>query len=488
MLAEPLVPSRASRLRQWAVPLLALVVGAVAALVVVSVTHVDFSSSHIASTTTYTTTTHIGTAETLYRNNPQVAEIVAAALDGTTVGHITSSVGSLINFGTRHTGSSTTNATFGIGAARDWIHDQMRSYSGALNVTFDFFRIPNNSPSLPNGANATNVIARLRGSDPSDTRIIIIGGHYDSRASNNADFTSPAPGANDDGSGTVLAMEAARILARYNFPCEIMFVAFVAEEQGLFGAADLARKLRAQGANVYAVLNNDIVGGEIESSETQLDDPFNVRVFSIFGNNTHPNPSSNDSPQRLLARYIADMADTYTRQVPFGVKMNYRPDRFLRGGDQNAFNDQGFVAVRFCEVNENYFHQHQNVRVANGIQYGDLQQFMRSDYVSRVLALNLATAASIAWAPGPPRSVRLIAANLTNLSELTWLPPLDGASRVAGYEVLVRENSNNRWEYAVQIPAGTTRAVLPVTKDNFLFGVQSVDAFGRASLPVFPTV
>jgi len=330
----------------------------------------------------------------------------------------------------------------------------------------------------------TNVIGTIPGSDPTDDRIFMVSGHYDSRASNGNDGTSLAPGADDDGSGTAVVLEALRIMAHYDYPATIVFSAFTAEEQGLYGSQHMAQAYAAQKKNLVAVLNNDIVGGQIQSSETNLTDYTHLRVFSTFG----PSGSENDSPQRELARYVKDTSAAYIKTglgEDWNVVLVYRPDRYNRGGDQNSFNSAGFTAVRLCEINENFYHQHQDVRVINGTQYGDLAEFIVWPYLAKSLGTNIVNLAALARAPGNPSSVTLNTSGLSNLSTLNWRAPLVGASRVAGYYVLIRETYTSDWQIAATTGPTATTATVPYSKDNYLFAVQSFDAAGHKSLPVF---
>jgi hypothetical protein len=337
--------------------------------------------------------------------------------------------------------------------------------------------------STPN-VSLTNVVATIPGTDPTDTRIVLVSGHYDSRASNGNDGTTGAPGADDDGSGTAVVLESLRIMANYDFPCTIVFAAFTAEEQGLYGSAYMAQQYAAQNKNLIAVLNNDIVGGQVSSSETNLTDYTHLRVFSTFG----PSGSENDSPQRELARYVKDTSEAYIKNglgEDWNVVLVYRADRYNRGGDQNSFNSAGFTAVRLCEINENFYHQHQDVRVVNGTQYGDLAEFIVWPYLAKSLATNIVNLASLARAPGAPTSVSLNTSGLSNLSTLNWRAPAFGANRVAGYYVLIRETYTSDWQIAATAGPTATSSTIPYSKDNYLFAVQSFDALGHKSMPVF---
>jgi len=333
----------------------------------------------------------------------------------------------------------------------------------------------------------TNVYAILRGTNPEDAkRMVLLTGHYDSRNSSNENITDPAPGANDDASGTAVSLECARVLCKLHFPGTIIFLTVAGEEQGLYGSKHFAELASAQGWDIEAVLNNDIVGGDQSPGQ----DPKVVRVFSesIPDNATEKQlraigalGGENDSPSRELARYIGQAARAY--QLEVSALLEFRRDRYLRGGDHISFNQQGFAAVRMAEFRENYSRQHQNVRTENGGEYADLPKFVNFDYVANVARVNAATLASLASAPAPPGNVRLETKQLVNGSTLAWDAPNDG--RAVSYEVLWRATSAPDWEHA--LAAGKeAKATIPVSKDNVIFAVQAVDESGHRSLPIVP--
>ena len=400
----------------------------------------------------------------------------------------------LVSFGTRHTLSSAMPADSGrgIAAAAKWIESEFERYSkacgGCLEVKLDTFtQAPGER--IPQPIQLTNVYAILRGSDPeSAKRIIVMSGHYDSRCSGTNDIQCDAPGANDDGSGTIAVMEAARVLSQHKFPATIIFLTVAGEEQGLYGSKHFAKMAKAEGWNIEADLNNDIVGGD----NTPGQDPTKVRVFSE-GIPVAATPqelrliraigAENDSPSRELARYITDIGKEYFPAGKFGPVMIYRQDRYLRGGDHTSFNEAGYAAVRFTEWRENYNHQHQTPRTENGIEYGDWPKFVNFDFVANVTRLNLATLASLAAAPAPPANVRLLTRALVNDSTLQW--EASPADRVAAYEVVWRNTDSPVWTDVKNVGTAIT-ATLPISKDNVIFGVRSVDAQGHRSLVVTP--
>ena len=418
---------------------------------------------------------------------------IAAALKEVSSTRIQTNIEKLVSFGTRSTLSAQDAASIaagrGIGAAREWIKSEFERYSkdcgGCLEVKTDSFT---EAPAdrIPQPTQITNVYAVLKGSDPeSAKRIVLVTGHYDSRNSDNFNIKDDAPGANDDGSGTAVSLECARVLSKLKFPATIIFLTVAGEEQGLNGSHHFAQMAKQQGWRLEAVLNNDIVGGNRDPEQ----DPGVVRVFSegvpaaadekqlqqIRGLG-----GESDSPSREVARYIADVGRTYDP----GVKpmLIFRLDRYLRGGDHYSFNQQGFPAVRFTEYREDYNHQHQNVRTERGIEYGDVPKFVNFDYVASVARLNAATLASLAAAPAPPGDVHLDAAKLENDSTLTW----ESSPRARAYEVVWRATSSPEWEHERDV-GNATRATLQLSKDNVIFGVRAVDAQGHRSLSIVPT-
>ncbi|MDQ2793889.1 MAG: M20/M25/M40 family metallo-hydrolase [Bacteroidota bacterium] len=401
----------------------------------------------------------------------------------------------LVSFGTRHTLSDTQSPTRGIGAARNYVRDEFLKYSkaggGRLTVELDTFTIKPDGKRINKPVLMANVLATLPGTDPTDTRIILVSGHIDSRVSDVMNATADAPGANDDGSGTVLVMELARVLAGQKFPCTLKFVAVQGEEQGLYGSSHLAERAKKEGWNLIAMLNNDIVGNS-HGFDPIINDATQVRVFSegVPANETPEQArtrrqlsAENDAPSRQLARYIQRTAQLYGRGHK--VALEYRPDRFLRGGDHTPFNQQGFAAVRFTEMNEDYTHQHQDLRTEKSRAYGDVTEGVDFAYLRRNAGINLATMASLALAPAAPAKVEVLTANLTNRTELRWQAPAAGP-KPSGYVVLVRETSASQWQQ--RFPVAGLTADFPISKDNFIFGVVSVDAAGHESVAVLPVV
>jgi hypothetical protein len=419
---------------------------------------------------------------------------ISAALQQISAGRIRANIEKLVSFGTRSTISAQDPAAIaagrGIGAAREWIKSEFDRYAqdcgGCLEVKTDRFTEPA-ADRIPQPIDITNVYAVLKGTDEENARrIVLVTGHYDSRNSDILDVKGDAPGANDDASGAAVSLECARVLSKLKFQATIIFLTVAGEEQGLNGSHHFAKMAKEQGWNIEAVLNNDIVGGDKSAEQ----DRSIVRVFSeglpaavteqeikrIRGLG-----GENDSESRQLARYIADVGRAYD----VGVKptLVFRLDRYLRGGDHSSFNQQGFAAVRFTEFREDFHHQHQNPRIENGIEYGDLLKFVDFDYAAHVARLNAATLASLASAPAPPANVHLLTKSLENDSTLTWEASPGG--RAAEYEVLWRATASPEWEH-VQKVGTETRATMQLSKDNVIFAVRAVDAQGHRSLPVVP--
>ncbi len=423
---------------------------------------------------------------------------IAAALKDVSAARIQASIEKLVSFGTRITIGPTDAQTVasgkGVGAAREWIRSEFERYAkdcgGCLEVKTDTWT-EQPSRRVPKPTELVNVYAVLRGTDPEAAkRFVLVTGHYDSipSVSNITDVTKDAPGANDDGSGTAVSLECARVLSKHKFPASIIFLTVVGEEQGLLGSRHFAQMAKQQGWNLEAVLNDDIVGGD--KSEGQ--DHTVVRVFSEGIPATEVANqqaiamirglgAESDSPSRELARYIRQTGATYLPRT-FQPMLVFRPDRYLRGGDHTSFNQQGFAAVRFTDYRENYDHQHQNFRTENGIEYGDLPKFVDFGYTANVARLNAAVLASLAAAPAPPTNVRLETRKLEGGSTLMWTASPGAAS----YEVVWRPTTSPDWLAAEKV-GNVATATLPRSKDNVIFGVRAVDAKGHRSIAVLPT-
>jgi len=429
-------------------------------------------------------------AQTIIKQDASIKQMV----DEVSSKNIEATIRKLVSFKSRHTLGDTTSKTEGVGAARNWIKAEMEKYAetsgGRMKVQFDTFTQPKGER-VDRPYKLKNVLATLKGTDPKDTRVYIVSGHFDSRMSNVMDPNGFEPGANDDASGTAVSMELARVMAKKSFPATIIFMCVVGEEQGLYGSANVAKRAKAEGWNIDAMLNNDIVGNT-HGMETDLKDNRSVRVFSegvpSVANEDKKMVAGlialggeNDSPSRELARYVKEIGERYVDQLD--VKLIYRRDRYLRGGDHTSFQLQGFTAVRFTEMNEDFTRQHQDVRNENGIDYGDLPDFVDFNYAQKVARMNLSVLANLATAPSEPQNVGIVTGELTNKTTLKWETPKTG-KKPAGYYVLMRETISPYWEKKFYVTDNT--ATLAYSKDNYLFAVQSVDADGHESLPVFP--
>ncbi len=403
----------------------------------------------------------------------------------------------LVSFGNRSTLSvnnpDAATSSKGIVAARNWIKSEFERISadchGCLEVKTDTF-VEQPKTRIPVPTEIQNVYAILKGTDPAQAkRIYLVTGHYDSRNSSNENTTDPAPGANDDGSGTTVSLECARVLSKHRFPATIIFLTVAGEEQGLNGSTHFAKMAKAEGWQLEGVLNNDIVGGNTTPGDT-LQNKNWVRVFSegipaaatdADMRRIKATGGENDSASRELARYVHAVSETYDFGA-FTPKLIFRRDRYLRGGDHSAFNESGFAAVRITEYREDFNHQHQNVRTENGIEYGDLPKFVDFDYVANVARLNAATLAALASSPAPPAEVRLLTKQLENDSKMEW----KAAAGAAAYEVLWRKTTDPDFSDEDAVRTTETKIDLPDSKDNVIFGVRSVDARGHRSLIVIP--
>ncbi len=440
---------------------------------------------------------------------------IDAALRSIAPDALRADVATLVTFRNRSTLSSMTPNLpphTGATAAADWIFGQYTAISqscgGCLEVKRDTFTEQPMSR-IPIPTTITNVYAVLKGTDPAQAnRTVLVTGHYDSRNSTNENATDPAPGANDDASGVAVSLACARALVKLRFPATILFAAVAGEEQGLNGSRHLAKLLKSENIDLEAVLNNDIVGGNTTPGQETLQDKRAVRVFSE-GIPAAAGPEQvkiiellgyeSDSPSRELARDITGVDQTYfghgaapqdgsgTTGGYFHPVLELRRDRFLRGGDHTSFNGEGFPAVRFTEWREDFNHQHQDVRVEKGVQFGDLLEYVDFAYVADVARLNAATLATLALAPPPPQAARIVTTNLDNNTTLTWQPG-PGAPAGTRYQILWRELAASDWQYvadAARYGSGTS-VTLPVSKDNVIFGIRSLDAAGHSSVAVVP--
>ena len=404
---------------------------------------------------------------------------------------IESDIRTLVTFGTRNTFSDTLSQTRGIGAARRWIKAEFDRISENCGGCLDVFYVSEIYPAsrrIPDTTNVVNVVAIQRGlTDPN--RMVMMAGDIDSRNSSGSNATDSAPGANDNASGVAGTLEAARQLTKHRFNGSIVYLALSAEEQGLLGGRTVAQYALDSAWNVQAMLNNDMIGN-VEGINGVIDN-MTARVFS---DGTPPTETEQaraarrftggevDGISRQVARYVDVMADTYVTNLD--VLMVYRLDRFGRGGHHRPFADVGFPAVRIMETNENYNRQHQNIRVEDGIAYGDVIDGVDFGYAKKLTALNVATMAALSWAPGPPEAVRVCGANQAS-ARLAWDPPAD-AGNVAGYRVHWRLTDSSTWDNSRWVGDVTQFTLEGLIIDNYFFGVVAVAADGNESVVVFP--
>jgi hypothetical protein len=426
-------------------------------------------------------------------HGPPVSKDVRHMLRDISARNIEQSITTLAAFGTRHTLSSQTDPNRGIGAATNWVFDQFSHYAadsnGRLTVERQTFIQPP-GPRNPEPVAVTNVIATLHGRQPeSADRIYLVSGHLDSRCTNVLDFTCDAPGADDDASGVAAVLELARVMSKHSFDATIKFVAFSGEEQGLFGSTFFANQAAAAHMNIAGMFSNDIVGSSLGMNGVR--DRRNLRVFAQgpWANETPQEAATrrtmggeNDSPPRQLARFVREAAQAAVPHM--NVWIIYRRDRFLRGTDDGPFLDNRYPGLRMTEPNEDYRHEHQNVRVENGVQFGDLVQFVDFKYTANVARVNLAALAALANGPAAPQGVRVEAGTLTVDTTLMWQPNTE--PDLAGYEIDYRDTNMPYWQHTIPVGNVTSFTVRGITKDNFIFGVRAVDRDGNRSVVTFP--
>lgn len=449
-----------------------------------------------------------GFAGGAHASDAQIREIVNAISPA----RIEATIRKLAGFGTRHTLSETDSETRGIGAARRWIKAELERCSkdagGALEVAFDEFIEPA-ARRVPQSVGIVNVVAKLPGTQPAAKgRLYVVSGHYDSRASDVMDAQSNAPGANDDASGTAAVIELACVMAKHRFDATLVFMAVAGEEQGLRGARHWAGRARRDNLDIAGMITNDIIGSPV--AEDGRRDDRSVRLFAngfaaLLAQGLAPHGEAAGA-EPWLAEMRSELesiaraggeADTSTHQlgrhlkaageryVPgFRVDLVPRPDRFLRGGDHLPFLDRGYPAVRFTEPNEDYRHQHQDVRVENGVQYGDLIEFVDFAYVAQVARVNAAGLASLALAPTTPKEVGIEVTALTNDTTLRWRANVE--PDLAGYRIVWREHGSPVWQQARDAGNVVRYTLRGVSKDHYVFGVQAVDRDGHASPAAFP--
>jgi Peptidase family M28 len=405
--------------------------------------------------------------------------------------NIKTTISRLVSFGTRSTLSSQDDPVRGIGAARRWLAAQLKAISassgGKLRVEEQTFIQPT-AARIPRPTSLTNIVATLPGTlTGAQARVLVVSGHYDTMCTSPTDPNGDAPGADDDGSGTAAVLELARVLSAHGpYAATIVFLMVPGEEQGLLGSGHFARTASESLMPIEAMFTNDIIGSSTGADGTK--DSHSVRVFSEGVPTAETAAQAevrrsiggeNDSRSRQLARLIQESAKRYVPAMH--VRLIYRRDRYLRGGDHIPFLERGFPAVRFTEPNEDYRHQHQNVRTENGIVYGDLQEFTDPEYIANVARVNAAALAEMALAPAPPPRVGVLVSGLAVDTTITWRE----SAGAAGYELLWRETTDPVWTHKKWV-GKALKAVVPMSKDNVIFGVRALDNAGHRSVVVTP--
>jgi hypothetical protein len=411
---------------------------------------------------------------------------ISAMVDAVRADRLAAADERLVGFGTRNDFSERTSTKDrGVFAARDWIARQFADVAvtsgGRMRVALDTYLQPK-TPKTPRAVTESSVIATLRGSVPG--RIYVMSSHFDDCDGRCTDGAGTAPGADDNGSGVAAVLEAARVMAATSFRGTIIFACFDGEELGLWGSSHYAHELSTRHAPVLAVLNNDIVGNSTGGDGAS--EPSVIRVFSealpkgAAAGRVNLLGSENDSPSRELSRFVAEVIPVY---VPdFTVRQIFRADRFLRGGDQESFQDAGYAAaIRFVEAHENFAHQHQDVRIENGKQYGDLPQYNDPQYLRRATQANVAALATLALGAAPPSGAQMVLRHLGYDSTLRW----QRAAGAASYEIVWRATDAPQWEHARDV-GDVTEATVPVSKDDYVLGVRSVDVNGLRGPAVYP--
>ena len=399
----------------------------------------------------------------------------------------------LVSFGTRNTFSDTVSDTRGIGAARRFIKADFEEISEDCDGCLDVFYqkkwvTKEGNERVPKDAWIVNVAAVQKGKKYPN-KYIIMSGDIDSRASNTMDYTSDAPGANDNASGMAGVMEAARVLSKYEFDNSIVYLGLSGEEQGLFGGKGFAKMAKEKGWDIIGVFNNDMIGN-IKGVDGVIDN----RSFRIFSEPVPPTETERerrmrryyggevDGISRQLARYVHKMTETYMPEM--NPMMIYRLDRFGRGGHHRPFNDLGFAGIRIMEAHENYTQQHQDIRTENGIAYGDVIEHVNFDYAEKLTEVNAISLAGLAWAPPAPENVA-IGGIVEADAKLRW--DKVGGDDVAGYKIYWRDTTSPQWEYSRYVGDVDNFVLEGFVIDNYLFGVATVGKNGNESVVVFPS-
>ncbi len=420
------------------------------------------------------------------QTNQKIYDII----DAVSAERIENDIKTLVSFGTRNTFSDTISKTRGIGAARRWIKSEFETISKNCNNCIDVFYqkdfvSKSGNSRVPHDAWVVNVVAIQKGTKYPN-RYIVMSGDIDSRASNTMDFTTDAPGANDNASGMAGTIEAARVLSKYKFESSIIYVGLSGEEQGLFGGAGLAKYAKEKRWNVIGILNNDMIGN-IKGVDGIIDN----RTFRIFSEPVPPTETENqrrlrrfyggevDGISRQLARYIYKTTKTYMPEM--NPMMVYRLDRFGRGGHHRPFNDLGFPGIRIMEAHENYTQQHQDIREENGIQYGDVIKHVNFKYAQKLTSVNAINLASLAAAPPAPKTVA-IGGIVQPAAKFKW----DKVEGAIGYKIYWRDTTSPTWDYSRYVGNVSEFTLEGVVIDNFFFGIAAIGKNGFESVVAFP--
>lgn len=420
------------------------------------------------------------------QTDPRIYDII----DAVSSDRIEQDITKLANFGTRHTLSDTVSQTRGIGAARRWIKSEFEKTSqacnGCLNVFFqkDLVKKGTNQR-IVHDVEVVNVLAIQKGTKYPN-RYIIMSGDIDSRVSDPTNFTDDSPGANDNASGMAGTLEAARVLSKYSFENSIIYMGLSGEEQGLFGGRGVAQYAKDQGWEVIGIFNNDMIG-----NIKGVDGIVSNTDFRIFSEPVPPNETEEqrrarrfyggevDGISRQLARYVHKTVKTYMPEM--NPMMIYRLDRFGRGGHHRPFNDAGFAGIRIMEAHENYTQQHQDIRVEDGIAYGDVLEHVNFEYAAKLTAVNAINLASLAWAPPAPKEVK-IGGIVQPSAKFQW-SKVDGAK---GYKIYWRDTTSPTWDNSRYVGDVTEYTLDGIVIDNYFFGISAVGEDGFESPVVFP--
>ena len=425
-----------------------------------------------------------------YCLSAQTDQRIYDILDKVSAERIKNDVTVLANFGTRHTLSDTVSNTRGIGAARRWIKSEFDKISNdcnnCLEVSFqkDLVKKDENNR-IPKDVWVVNVMAIQRGAKYPD-RYIIMSGDIDSRVSDGNNYTSDSPGANDNASGMAGTIEAARVLSHYKFENSIIYLGLSGEEQGLFGGQGLMKSTKAKDWDIIGIFNNDMIG-----NIKGVDGIISNTDFRIF---SEPVPPTETEKERNMRRFYGGEVDGISRQLARYVYSNvknympemnpmmiYRLDRFGRGGHHRPFNDAGYAGIRIMEAHENYTQQHQDIRIENGIAYGDVLEHVNFEYAKKLTSVNAINLASLAWAPPAPKEVK-IGGIVKPSAKFEW-SKVPGA---VGYKIYWRDTTSPTWDHHRYVGDVSEYTLKGVIIDNFFFGVSAVGKDGFESVVVFP--